>query len=178
MIVYHQPDDPKGKHRSGSKEIKEFKNLFNELNVIISNLPSPTPDVLWSWPSIYADNQQCSIPTVTMRLVTASFACWRLPVAFPRSPSTWTDSRQFGFAAIATFLGNRSESYFCGSHWWNQWQMSKFCMEMNVKKVKVCLISKVFSTAYRGDRPLGGYCAAPGISKGGFRGGRTGRTPP
>ena len=43
VVVYRQPDDPKGGNRSGSKE---FKNFLNELNSVLNNLPSPTPDVV------------------------------------------------------------------------------------------------------------------------------------
>ena len=61
IIVYRQPDDPEGKHRSGSKE---FKNLLNELSVAFSNLPSPTPDVLlcedFNLPHAVWSNGTCS----------------------------------------------------------------------------------------------------------------------
>ena len=61
IIVYRQPHDPEGKHRSGSKE---FKNLLNELNAAISNLPSPTPDVLlcgdFNLPHAVWSNGTCS----------------------------------------------------------------------------------------------------------------------
>ena len=61
IIVYRQPDDPEGKHRSGSKE---FKNLLNELSVEFSNLPSPTPDVLlcgdFNLPHAVWSNGTCS----------------------------------------------------------------------------------------------------------------------
>ena len=43
IVVYRQPDDPIGGHRSGSKE---FSTLLNNVNSVITNLNSPTPDII------------------------------------------------------------------------------------------------------------------------------------
>ena len=43
IILYHQPVDQEGRHRSGNKE---FKLFLNEHHSVLNNLPSPIPDVL------------------------------------------------------------------------------------------------------------------------------------
>ena len=43
IIVYPQPYDREGRHRSGNKE---FKLSLNEIHSVLNNLPSPIPDVL------------------------------------------------------------------------------------------------------------------------------------
>ena len=62
--------------------------------------------------------------------------------------STWADSQWFG--NTAKVLCDRSGSYFCSSFGQNPRRMSMFYMEINTNNVKVCSISEVFSTAYRG----------------------------
>ena len=75
-------------------------------------------------------------------------------MAFRGSPTTWADSQQLCVAATAWVLGDRSRSYFCGG-------IRDGCQSFTWRSTRwtVCPVSKAFSTAYGGGRPLGGYRA-------------------
>ena len=60
VLVYRQPDDPKQKLRSGSKE---FNNFLNSLNRTLKDLPAPSPDILvcgdFNLPHADWENKKC-----------------------------------------------------------------------------------------------------------------------
>ena len=71
VVMYRQPDDTVGGHRSTHKE---FKTALNEIRKALENLPSPCPDILFcgdfnlphvKWPEA-TPTKKCSKETKTM----------------------------------------------------------------------------------------------------------------